>query len=465
MNLPAARWISLRALLFAAILGLSALAAAQSGSAERVFPQPKTTIENALKSMQGNLSGHLPTLDGFASAPTYSLDQYRRGFFEVSVQIAPIPSGGSLVHVSARITAWYADPTGAHSGYQLLRSNGRIEADLLDQLADQLALNAQSPENAPPLDVQKQGPATKPAPPKSAESASTTSGQQQNSLTSPSQNSVAAAPSNSSTNDEHLISAPTPKLPEPGTFSSSISQGLAQEAATPAKAGSDKADSALESEAQGLEEILKNQAHPKNLVAVRKSGTPVVDKPSLTAKTLFLASMHDEFEMLDFNQDWVHVRISGLSRGWVWRDSVEMPEGIPDTLTRAAAPVAAADLFHVVREEAGQFPGDWPSLRGKNVKILTIQKIDENAKTGGPQDKLEFSKYLLDKTFTELTNQKQDLAGIVLVFDSADGGMVAATITTVQQWKTGSLSDSALWHNCFFDPPETFAASGSSGGR
>ncbi len=87
----------------------------------------------------------------------------------------------------------------------------------------------------------------------------------------------------------------------------------------------------LKAEAENLEEILKNTAHPKNLVAVKKSGTPVVSTPSLTAKPQFLASLHDEFELLDFNADWVHVRISGLSRGWIWRNSVEMPEGISDT--------------------------------------------------------------------------------------------------------------------------------------
>jgi hypothetical protein len=57
----------------------------------------------------------------------------------------------------------------------------------------------------------------------------------------------------------------------------------------------------LQAEADSLEEILKNQAHPKNLVAVKKSGTPVVSAPSLNAKPQFLASIHDEFELLDFN--------------------------------------------------------------------------------------------------------------------------------------------------------------------
>jgi hypothetical protein len=49
-----------------------------------------------------------------------------------------------------------------------------------------------------------------------------------------------------------------------------------------------------------------------------------------------------------------------------------------------------------------------------------------------------------------------------VIFDSADGGMIAATMATLKQWKAGTLSDSALWHKCFVDPPETFDFSGSS---
>jgi hypothetical protein len=44
----------------------------------------------------------------------------------------------------------------------------------------------------------------------------------------------------------------------------------------------------------------------------------------------------------------------------------------------------------------------------------------------------------------------------VLIFDSADGGLVAATLLGLQQWKTGTLSDQAFWRRCFFDPPEAF---------
>jgi hypothetical protein len=48
---------------------------------------------------------------------------------------------------------------------------------------------------------------------------------------------------------------------------------------------------------------------------------------------------------------------------------------------------------------------------------------------------------------------------VVLIFDSSDGGMMATTLVTLQQWKTGALSDAALWHQTFFDPPEVFNSS------
>jgi hypothetical protein len=400
-------------------------AAAQNGSTERHFPQPKASVENALKKLQANLAGRLPVLDGFALPTEHSLDEYQRGYYQSIVQVLAVPSGGSVVRVSTKVTAWYSDPQGTHSGYQLLKSNGRLEGDLLDQLTEQL-----SASSVEPAKTATQG---KPEPSRESES---------------------------------VVSAPTPKFPEPGTFSSSVSQGLAgRESQSSEKNRADNSNSALQSEFDSLQELLKNQAHPKNLVAVKKSGTPVVATPSLTAKTLFLASQHDEFEMLDFNQDWVHVRISGLSRGWIWRNSLEMPEGIPDTATHAApAVVPAADLFRVTREEASQFPGDWQPLRGKSVKIISVQKVDENEKGGGAQDKLEYAKYLLDKNYAELQRQ-QDLAGVVLIFDSADGGLIAATAATLQQWKSGSLSDSALWHHCFFDPPEIFSAATPAGAQ
>ena len=408
---------------------------AQVSPYERTFPQSKATVEKALTAVQASLAGHLPVLDGFAKPGDHPLDRYQRGYYQSTVQVASTPSGGSLVRITTKVTAWYVDPAASHSGYELLTSNGRLETDLLDQLAEQLA---KSP-------VERSNRTAAVATPK------------------PSSESPAAA--------QPPISAPAPKFPDTDrTFSSSVSQGLADQvraSAHPSDAPNEKSNSALQAEAESLQEILKNTGHPKNLVAVKKSGTPVVSTPSLTAKPQFLASMHDEFEMLDFNADWVHVRISGLSRGWIWRNSVEMPEGIADTATAptTAALAPAADLFHVIREESATFPGDWEPLKNKNVKIISVQKVEENAKSADARERLEYTKFLLEKSYKEIAQKPQDLAGVVVIFDSADGGMIAATMPTLQQWKAGTLSDSALWHKCFFDPPEMFDSTTPSGGQ
>lgn len=420
-------------LLLIAILTAGAPCLAQTGAYERTFRQSKSAVEAALKELRPSLAGRLPALDGFADPGDHPLNRYQRGYYQTAVQVSPAASGGTVVRVSAKVTAWYADSSPAHSGYQLLKSNGRLESDLLDQLSDLLSGNAEG-------------------------SSGSNAGNGTPAIATQSQKKAA----------DPIISAPVPRLPDAGiAFPSSMgglsSRELADTKNLPRTQGQHA--TGLQAEAASLEEVLKNQVHPKNLVAIKKSGTPVVSTPSLNGKTLFLASAQDEFEMLDFSEDWVHVKISGLSRGWIWRTSLEMPEGISDVPTNSRpGKLAVVDLFQVSREETAPFPGDWEPLRGKNVKIISVQKIQENEKDSGAQAKLEFAKSLIDKNYAELATKAKDLAGIVFIFDSIDGGMIAATLPTVQEWKAGTLSDAALWHRCYFDPPETFNVANPSGG-
>ncbi len=449
----------LRAALLSAFLlavfatSLAQRSIAQAGPYERSYRQSKSAVEKALKELQPSMSGRLPVLEGFALPGDHGLTRYQRAYYQSAVQVTSTASGGSVVRVSTKVTAWYADSVSTHSGYQLLTSNGRLESDLLEQLSDLLGSgpgaggsSGESSIERFPVTAGPTGSAKRPE--------------------------VSGKRIADKGTAEPTISTPKPRAPETGgTFSPpSLERGLSAQQLADAKElqkkPADLKETGLQAEAASLEEVLKNQAHPKNLVAIKKSGTPVVATPSLNGKTLFLASAHDEFEMLDFNADWVHVRISGLSRGWIWRTSLEMPEGISDVPhnTASAAPVAA-DLFQVTREETAPFPGDWEPLRGRNVKIISVQKIQENEKDSGARAKLEFAKSLFDKNYAELAAKSQELSGIVLIFDSVDGGMIAATLPTVQAWKAGTLSDAALWHQCYFDPPETFNASSPAGGH
>ncbi len=117
---------------------------AQSGRAqaggpyERTFHQSKSTVEKLLKELQPAMSGRLPVLDGFVLPGDHPLNRYQRAYYQASVEVSATRTGESIVRASAKVTAWYADSTRSHSGYQLLTSNGRLESDLLDQLTDLL---------------------------------------------------------------------------------------------------------------------------------------------------------------------------------------------------------------------------------------------------------------------------------------------------------------------------------------
>jgi hypothetical protein len=408
---------------------------AQGSANERTFSQPKLTVDKAMKQLQPSASGRLPVLDGFTSPGDRPLERFHRGFYQCAIQMSSLPSGGTLVRISAKITAWYDDPDSTKSGYQVLPSNGRLETDLLDRLQDALGGQASSAPVAPstPPSSQSKSKAASPAPAVSAAmpGVSTPAG------------TPAAKPFATPANSPFRLGNAVP----PDLTTSSATQ----------KAVADKHMEDLTKEAKGLEEILHNQAHPANLAAVKTSGTPVLVSPVEGAKVLFLATAEDEFEILDMNVSWVHVRISGLSRGWIRRSALEVPEMFTSDAKAEAPPAPAnAEPFQVKNEEIASFPGSWKPLQGRTVKILTVQKTGTNPSTTGSQAKLEFTKSLFEKEYAELTKAPTTAAGVVVIFDSEDGGLAAATLPTLQQWRTGVLSDQSFWRRCFFDPPETF---------
>jgi hypothetical protein len=415
-----------------ALLGLIAGCWGQNTSVERRFSQSKPVVEKALAGLRASLAGRLPVLDGFADSRQRPLERLRRGYYQCEVAVSSDASGGSLVRVSAKITAWYDDPVPAKSGYQELASNGRIENDLLDQLGD--ALGATPAAGASPTS----------APPKAPSRPGGKSDEAGSKISAPLPNSSVLADAIASSKTPATAAVPAPKSGEDVA-------SLETQRAVANKHGEE-----LRTEAKNLEEILRNQAHPNNLAAVKKSGAPVLASPNEGAQVLFSATAEDEFEVLDMNATWVHVRISGLSRGWILRSNLELaePKGTPTATKQGAASSAREAPFQVSGEQVASFPGSWAPLQGKTVKIISVQETSDKTANTGSRAKLEFAKSLLGKEYAELAHDSGGTAGIVLIFDAEDGGMMAATLPVLQQWKTGGLSDEALWRRCFFDPPE-----------
>ncbi len=432
-------WGAVLVFCLAGLMMLARFGEAQSPPYERTFAQSKAAVERTLKELQPSASGRLPVLDGFTRPGDRPLERFQRGYYQCAIQVNSTPAGGALVRVSAKITAWYSDPASSKSGYQVLPSNGRLETDFLDRLEEALGGIASSsstnvPGGAVPSQPKNKAVASAPAISGPMPSGGVQAG-------SAAASKITAMPTSS-----------------PFKLGNAIGADRVTSLATQ-KAVADKHMEELTKEAKGLEEILRNQAHPNNLVAIRKSGTPVLVSPIEGAKVLFLATAEDEFEVLDMNASWVHVRISGLSRGWIRRSSLEMLANSAADAQPGKEPAPAhTEHFQVKDEQIATFPGAWEPLQGKTVKILTVQTTSANASDTGPRAKLEFARSLFEKEYAELSRASTTAAGVVLIFDSEDGGMAAATLSTLQQWKTGTLSDQAFWRRCFFDPPETFVS-------
>jgi len=433
------RGIATFLLLFLAVLAQSQ---GQGAPNERTFAQSKSEIDKALQGLQSAAAGRLPVLDGFVVPGNRPLDRFQRGYYQCVVEVTSLSSGGSRVRVSAKVTAWFADPVATKSGYQVLPSNGRLEGDFLERLDE--VLSKTSSAGIPSLPVQ------------------------------------AAKPKNKTDAGAPTISAPSPQDTVPGQ---PVVTSKSNTPASPFKAGTisnedelaslairkavtDRHSEELTKEARNLEEILRNQSHPSNLVVVKNSGTAVLMSPNEGAKVMFEATAEDEFELLDENASWVHVRISGLSRGWIRRAHVDMPASSASEAQAPAAPAQSTPAtfnkpsFQVENEQIASFPGDWGPLRGKTVKIISVQEEGKASHTGS-QAKLEFAKSVFDREYIELAKSSTTAAGVVVVFDSVDGGMMATTLPVLQQWKAGTLSDEALWRRCYFDPPEMFRTSSS----
>src|SRR5271156_1107169 len=135
---------------------IASLAGAQGAPTayERTFTSSATDVERVVRNLRPSSSGRLPTVDGFVEASDLPIDHYERGYYECTFQVVATPSGGATVRASAKITAWYNDPTPGRSGYRVLVSNGHIENDFLDQIQEALGPNsvpkpAGSPTAAP----------------------------------------------------------------------------------------------------------------------------------------------------------------------------------------------------------------------------------------------------------------------------------------------------------------------------
>ncbi len=403
------------------------LVLAQNEIYQRTFPVSVNEAKAGVQAASATSKGRLPTLEGFVEQSEQPIERYEKGYFECTYQVSAAVGGGTVIRATAKITAWYSDPVAARSGYRVLISNGRLETDALDRIADSLTPNPAPTQRATPIS---------PAPGDFRRSA-----QPVNPATGIATNRSAAAPIAST--------ARTPILP-----ASSLPAGANFDSIKAMRAADEKKSQELATLVSNLEEIQRQQAHPGDLAAVKKSKTPIFAKPSENSAVLMMADAQDEFHILAVENTWVHVQISGMSRGWIRRAQLEMPAGFAQAAGGSTAENSEGGgaIFKVAKEETRSFSGNWPALKGKPVQIEWVEPANPAVATSR-QEKLAFAKSVF---LHGLPSSPQNTEGIVVVFDSADGGQIAATLSSVKALANRTLTDSAFWRECSLDPPESF---------
>jgi hypothetical protein len=409
---------------------VSTSSAAQDASLQRTFPVSVAEANAAAERIVTSSKGRLPTLQGFVLQSDQPIERYDKGYFECTFQILPAAGSGTIVRAASKITAWYTDPDAAHSGYRVLVSNGRLESDALDRMAETLTKapasnSAHGPISAPVANALPRDPSrTAPRAP----------------ITSGLGISVAA-----SSDRSRNVSAGTEASDPPRA---------GKERAISTRAADQKESMELSNYVKNLEEIQRNQAHPNDLAAVKELHTPVFAKPSESAGVILHAEAQDEFQVLGVDGVWVHVQISGASRGWIRRAQLEMPVGFSQAVGNSSVTPSRDDPpFKVAREETTPFQGNWAPLKGKPVRIEWVEPANPGISTSR-KEKLAFAKSVFLHASDKVPNSQQVTEGIVVVFDSADGGQIAAPISSVKALADRTLSDSAFWHQCSIDPPE-----------
>ncbi len=402
--------------LLAIVFLAGALAAGQNNPTEHTFQASQAELDKALQNLRASTPGRLPTLDGFVSPDVPMLEKYQRGYYQYKLEERPAGTEATLLRGSVKVTAWYAGEGATQAGYRELPSNGRLETDLIERLEEALQRSSASAAPASSDPPMKSRPAvTEPPPAKSAR--------------------------NSPSDSSPFRTFPTDQPANRASLAPPDTHELAQQ----------RRVQQLTEQATNLEEILRSQAHPNDLAAVLKTGTPVYAKPLANSDVLFRADAEDEFKVLDESQGWVHVQVSGISRGWIRRPELEMP-GETAAVGDTAAKPATALPGPATHEDTSLFPGDWSHLRGRMVRIIWIRPDLAAGQNGA--DRWQLARSIFRDGYSEISKSEAKIEGVVIVIDAADGGMIAATANSLRLWNTGAISDAAFRKECWADPPE-----------
>jgi len=120
------------------LAALSMIAQEAPNSFERDFDHPADDVRLALQNLKPQDSRRLSSVNGYVT-DNLAIGIYERPYYQFETEIVPRSADHTVLHVKARITAWYKDPAHAMEEYRALSSNGRLEREFLERVGTYLA--------------------------------------------------------------------------------------------------------------------------------------------------------------------------------------------------------------------------------------------------------------------------------------------------------------------------------------
>jgi hypothetical protein len=219
--------------------------------------------------------------------------------------------------------------------------------------------------------------------------------------------------------------------------------------------------SELQSQIQELEKTLDAPSSNLEVVAVQETGVPVMDAPTPSAHRLFRAGPGDEFEVVRGQGAWDQVRVGAASTAWIRRAKVvpiigNTSAGKPGHLEEPQAG-GSNSPFEIIQEEVQPFSGNWSELRGKQTLFVWVQPA-RGITQPLPGDRWDFAVRIFRERGYVASLSYQPYAGVAVIFDEPEGGVVAATLDGIRRWQNGNTPALAFRKECSMDPPASFIA-------
>ena len=113
---------------------------------QKEFSASLPAVKAALENIGAYTGSRLPSLDGFVNLEGIHASDFQRPYYEYKIDLEPSGPKGTVVKVRSNVSAWYAGQNGEPAGYRNFESNGRLESDLLDRLAQYLTDKSDDPK-------------------------------------------------------------------------------------------------------------------------------------------------------------------------------------------------------------------------------------------------------------------------------------------------------------------------------